>query len=122
MNGSWYPWDGFHNGGANGGPAKFVAAYRHIHDVFTSVGPSRVEWVWCPNVGDAPAEPWNHDRNYYPGDDYVDWLCVDGYNWGTTQSWSAWTSFHDIFASWYADFASAGKPILIGEGAPTEGD
>ena len=39
-------------------------------------GATNVSWVWCPTAegfgsGDAP--------DFYPGDDQVDWLCVDVY-------------------------------------------
>ena len=62
-------------------PALYIAAWRHIHDVFAEEGASNVQWVWCPN---ATAFRIEDDRNapaYYPGDDYVDWICADGYNW-----------------------------------------
>ena len=36
MSGNWYGWDGYHNGGS-GGPAKYIAAWKHIHAIFTSV-------------------------------------------------------------------------------------
>lgn len=32
-NGKWFSWNGKWNGGGNGGPARFVAAYRHIVDL-----------------------------------------------------------------------------------------
>ena len=34
MNGNWYPWDGSHNGASAAATAKYIAAYRHIHDLF----------------------------------------------------------------------------------------
>lgn len=49
-----------------------------------------------------------------PGDDYVDWVCVDGYNWGNTDGGS-WQSFADVFKDIYPKVASKNKPILIGE-------
>ena len=56
MNGNWYPWAGANNGGASGGPAKYIAAYRHVHDLFVADGATNVYWVWCPLVADVPAE------------------------------------------------------------------
>ncbi len=58
--------------------------------------------------------------DYYPGDAYVDWTGVDGYNWGTSQPGFAWQSFHDVFVDIYAKLAAVGKPILIGEMASDE--
>ena len=74
MNGYWYPW-GTKAAGAM--PADFVAAWRHIHDLFARAGAGNVIWVWNPNdispVPDVPLEP------YWPGDTYVDWVGITGY-------------------------------------------
>ncbi|MCU1283032.1 MAG: glycoside hydrolase family 26, partial [bacterium] len=64
MNGNWYPWAGANKGGANGGSAKYIAAYRHVHDLFVADGATNVAWVWCPLVADVPSEAWNHWTNY----------------------------------------------------------
>jgi hypothetical protein len=116
MNGNWAPWDGSHNGNSS---AKYIAAYRHIHDIFVADGATNVVWAWCPNVTDEPPEAWNETLGYYPGDDYVDWTCVDGYNWGTTNG-GGWQTFSQVFNKVYAKLATKGKPILIGEMASTE--
>ncbi|MBE2222283.1 MAG: hypothetical protein IAF02_12120 [Anaerolineae bacterium] len=144
MNGNWYPWAGANNGGGTlagfgdaalpDGPERYVAAYRYIHDAISAAGADNVLWVWCPNAPFAnmagsygsTAGGWNEAVNYYPGDDYVDWLCFDGYNWGTSsygQTFdSTWTSFDEIFGSSYAELQAInpGKPIIIGEYASTE--
>jgi beta-mannanase len=57
---------------------------------------------------------------YYPGDAYVDWTGVDGYNWGTSDPDFDWQSFHDVFKDIYPLLAAKGKPILIGEMASDE--
>ena len=123
MNGNWYPWSGSSNGGADagaaGGPAKYVAAYRHVHDIFVQVGATNVVWIWCINVADVPAEDWNHWTNYYPGDDYVDWVGLDAYNWGSSSSCCIWESFTDLVDSPYQDYA-ARKPIMLPETASAE--
>jgi len=140
MNGDWYPWSGIKNGGGQtdgygspdlaDGPERYVDAYRHVHDTFLAHGADNVLWVWCPN---APFEvmenalgAWNNAAAYYPGDEYVDWLCFDGYNWGASafgQQFNArWQSFHEIFASSYAELQAINpeKPIIIGEFSSTE--
>ena len=57
FNGDWYPWTP-----AKGAPPeRFVAAWRHAHDVFRQCGATNVHWVWCPNavsVDTAPLEAW----------------------------------------------------------------
>ena len=114
MNGNWYPWAGANNGGANGGPAKYIAAYHHVHDLFVADGATNVYWVWCPLVADVPAETWNHWTNYYPGDDYVDWVGLDAYNWGTSSSCCTWQSFGDLVTDLYNDYAGK-KPLIVAE-------
>ncbi|MEH0400396.1 glycosyl hydrolase [Streptomyces sp. B21-088] len=94
-------------------PERYIAAYRHIHDVFDDRGASNVVWVWAPNVTDSADAP--AAMSYYPGDRYVDWTGVDGYNWGTSDPDFAWQSFTDLFRDIYAELAVKGKPIIIGE-------
>lgn len=95
----------------------YVAAYRHIHDLFVTAGATNVVWAWCPNVTDT------HGGNrttmvYYPGDAFVDWTGVDGYNWGTKNG--GWQTFRQVFQNIYPLLAAKKKPILIGEMASAE--
>ncbi|HEX3072075.1 MAG TPA: glycosyl hydrolase [Ignavibacteriales bacterium] len=130
MNGNWYPWDGVHSGGNTldgfgdpakaDGPERYVAAYRHIHDLFEEQGADNVVWIWCPMDSPTPNEAWNAAANYYPGDEYVDWIGIDGYNWGTTQSWSKWNPFVNIYMNIYFQLESYGKPMMVAEFASAE--
>ena len=99
--------------------ALYVSAYRHIHDLFVAGGATNVVWAWCPNVTDTDGSN-KTTMNYYPGDDYVDWTGVDGYNWGGRD----WETFEQVFARIYPLLAAKGKPILIGEmsSSPDGGD
>jgi beta-mannanase len=116
MNGDWYPWSGAQNGN---NPAKYVSAWKHVHDVFVQRGATNVVWVWSPNNDNVPSSSWNAYQNYYPGDGYTDWVAVDGYNWGTTKSWSSWRSFTGLFGGFYNTYASR-KPIMIAETSSAE--
>ena len=97
---------------AHSGP-DYVAAWNHVRTIFTEEGATNAEFVWCPNeflfLDDGDPEPW------YPGDENVDWLCADGYNWGTTEDGDDWTDLVDIFGDFYAWAEPKGKPIVIGE-------
>lgn len=121
MNGNWSAHDGSHNteDGATNGPRLYVAAWRHIHDLFDAEGATNAVWVWSPNAGDVPDAAWNHWTRYYPGDRYVDWVGIDGYNWGTSQSWSSWTPLASLVRPIYDDYA-ARKPIMVAETASAE--
>lgn len=98
-------------------PERYIAGYRHIHDLFVSAGATNAVWIWAPNVTDDGGLP---AMDYYPGDDYVDWTGVDGYNWGTSDTSFEWQSFHDVFQDIYPVLAARQKPIFIGEMASDE--
>jgi hypothetical protein len=120
MNGNWYPWSGAMSGGAaEDAPAKFIAAWRHVHGVFKEEGADNVVWVWCPLVTDVPNETWNHWTNYYPGDEYVDWIGFDSYNWGTASGCCVWQSFMTLTDAIYRDYAGK-KPLMLPETSSAE--
>jgi beta-mannanase len=77
MNGNWYPWAGQVNQNTS---TDYVAAWRHMHDLFDREGARNVRWIWCPYALDVPTG--NRFEEYYPGDRYVDILGLDIYNWG----------------------------------------
>ena len=95
----------------------YVSAYRHIHDIFVAAGANNVVWAWCPNVTDTDGSN-RTTMDYYPGDTYVDWTGVDGYNWGTKNG--GWQTFQQVFQNIYPLLAARKKPILIGEMASAE--
>jgi len=77
MNGWWYPW-----GAPRTSPADFIAAWRHIHDIFARQGVTNVIWSWDPShqYGEpAPGKVGTLASDWYPGDNYVDWIGLDGY-------------------------------------------
>ena len=120
MNGDWFSW----SEGVNGNqPGEYVAAWRHVRDIFTSVGAKNVSWVWCPYTD--PNGRLLSLSSQYPGDAYVDWTCLDGFNWGTNPAGPnpGWRSFDRIFSSTYhqiTDTVAPSKPMLLGEVASTE--
>lgn len=110
MNGNWYPWAAGVNGNA---PSDYVAAWQRVVRIFRSVGATNVRWVWSPYVVGGLVSPF---ETFYPGDDWVDWVALDGYNWGTTQSWSQWRALIDVFGPSYATLAQlTAKPMMIAE-------
>lgn len=112
MNGTWYPWAGTVNGNT---PGQFVAAWKRIHDIFESEGATNVTWVWSVNHQSVPDKAGNRYADYYPGDDYVDWTAISGFNWGTTGVRTEWTPW----AGWYTRplryLTTLDKPICIAE-------
>jgi hypothetical protein len=89
------------------GPERYIAAYRRVHDLADPLAPN-ILWVWNPNSRDYPLAgdaPWNQYNNYYPGDDYVDWVGLDGYNWGdgSGNGYGYWVGFNELFAPQLTD-------------------
>jgi hypothetical protein len=103
MNGNWDPWDG--TVGSNT-PAKIIAAWRHLHDAFAGV--SNVKFGWAVNNVSVPDTSKNAIPLYYPGDDYVDYVGVDGFNFA-----NPWQSFAEVFDPAMAELVKYQKPIFI---------
>ncbi len=119
MNLGFTPWSGPQNGND---PGAFIRAWRRIHDIFAAEGARNVSWVWTPNAESSPGaydltSP-NNWRHYYPGDAYVDWVGIDGYNWGN-DFLNKWRSLAGFIGPIYRDYAGR-KPIMIAETASVE--
>jgi beta-mannanase len=116
MNIQAWPWSEGINGNTAG---QYVQAWKHVHDIATSIGVTDVSWVWCPNNS-----PSNNYAEFYPGNAYVDWTCVDGYNWGTDPNGHklGWQTFDQVFHSAYQAILAIAptKPMMIGEVGVTE--
>ena len=109
MNGEWFGWDGSHNGHD---PTAYVRAWRRLHRIFREHGADNVAWVWSPNWNSRPAVAWNRLHRYYPGDDYVDWVGVSGYNF---DGGSPSTMFSAICKEY-----GTRKPIVLSETAAVD--
>lgn len=114
FNGDWYPWAVSKNGND---PEKYKKAYIYIHDIFTEAGADNVQWIWAVNNSSVPDAAWNDPLLAYPGGGYVNWVGIDGYNFGSSQSWSRWSSLSAIFGAMYAKLSAAipDKPFMISE-------
>jgi beta-mannanase len=115
MNGDWTPWCVGVSGNTS---EQYVAAWRHIVDIFRQEGATNVRWVWTPNVTFYGAQPF---APMYPGDKYVDYVGLDGYNYGTIASWARWTDFSTVFSDSYdALMRLTTEPVIIAEVASVE--
>ena len=112
MNGTWYPW------GAKVGdnsPGLYKQAWKRMHRIFADHGATNVKWVWSPlnsDVAGSPMEDW------FPGDEYVDVMAPDGYNWGSKhEDFGGWMTFEEVFADSYKRLSKLGSdPDLVRRG------
>ncbi|WP_053004897.1 glycoside hydrolase family 26 protein [Kocuria sp. SM24M-10] len=121
MNGTWYPWAA----GVQGNTAEqYVRAWRHVHRVFAAAGATNVRWCWAPNVPAlAPDTGGARLADCFPGQDVVDVLGLDGYNWGSSEPPLSWTTPEALFGPGLAQLRGLGArlPIMVTETASAEG-
>lgn len=111
MNASGSPWAEGYDGNGRG---DYRAAFRHVHEVFHQVGADNVLWVWAPNIR-APGT--DSLERYYPGDDYVDWIGIDGYSYPR----AGCDSVAEVFDATIADIRGfTDKPMMLSEVAVAE--
>ncbi|WP_426563228.1 glycoside hydrolase family 26 protein [Angustibacter sp. McL0619] len=129
MNGNWYPWSaGYSDRGITNDPRYFRAAWQHIWQVFDRAGANKyVIWGWTPSRTDTlkPGSTTgftNGDTGLvedYPGDRYVDWLGMSGYQFRPSQPATYDYTFDGTLNGNTADVGlksvSRTKPILIAE-------
>ncbi|OPY72945.1 MAG: Endoglucanase H precursor [Syntrophorhabdus sp. PtaU1.Bin058] len=131
MNIKRYHWGTEENEYGPRSPDVYKKIFRYVVASFRKTGTHNVLWVFCPNSESVPntsynpSASWNILSNYYPGDEYVDILGVDGYNWGTTQTkekhgWdSRWKTFGEIFERPCMELHAVAplKPLIVFETA-----
>ncbi len=116
MNGNWYSW----SEGVNGNEAgDFADMWRHVRGRFDAAGADNVVWLWSVNRSDNLR---TEIADYWPGEDYVDWVGIAGYWRGF--SGAPEPTFSAIFDRTLGELRSlTDKPILLAEvGAGTDVD
>ncbi len=110
MNGDWYPWSPTVGEST---PDDYVEMWRHVHDALASeIDADHCQWIWCVNhadVGEHTAEA------CYPGEEYVDWVGVDGFNWGQSREWSDWRAPAAVFDDMLTRLGRFDKPLCVPE-------
>jgi cellulose synthase (UDP-forming) len=101
----FYPWS------PTGGNTalEFTAAWKYVHDYFSSKNVFNVIWVWNPWKATAVDD-------YFPGTAYVDWIGVTILNYGRKNPDSIWYAMHELYDPFHkkAIFRS-GLPVMIAE-------
>ena len=108
MNGDWFHW--------GQQPEAFIAAWKRAHALMKDAGADNVQWVFNPNVlyGGMNADEGIHA--YYPGDEVVDVVALDGYNFGDNHGkWHSWQSYHEVFEASIEAMSRYQKPLILTE-------
>jgi beta-mannanase len=116
MNGNWYPWSAAVGGNS---AAHYVLMWQRVRGIFWQKGldARTVQWIWAVNHEDVGMQ---RAEDYFPGNDYVDWIGIDGYNWGASQSGSTWRTPEEVFAPMVARLRLVGgRPLALTETAST---
>jgi beta-mannanase len=98
-----YPW-----GPQNNSPQDFIAAWQHVYNIFEGEGARNIIWIWSPH----PAYTF---KEFYPGDEYVDYIGAGVLNYGTVAAWSKWWTFDEIVGKYYDSVEVYKKPVMITE-------
>jgi hypothetical protein len=112
MNGAWYAW---------GRSPVFKEAWHHFHDVVTEQGATNVTWTWT--VNSIWSDPESDPSPYYPGDEYVDWVGLDSYNWGRMPAQpDKWITPEQTISPTLQliQAAAPSKPVILVEDASSE--
>lgn len=103
MNGDWFSW---------GRHPDYGKAWRRLKTICDEEGATNITWVWCVNrMYNSASNP----LNYWPGAAYVDWVGIDGYNFG-----EPWLTPKEVFGQTLDLVKRYDKPIIICETGCTE--
>lgn len=130
VNGDWFPWNGKWNGGGSkeqygdpnlfDGPERYRDVYRKIIEIFREVGATNVVWVFHVDTAWSPWRKWNRAANYYPGDEYIDWIGLSVF--GRQLPKNDWLNFEKKLSNFWeqVEEISLEKPVIISEFAVIE--
>ncbi len=104
-----YPWS--ETGGNSN--AEYIAAFRHVVELFEHEGVSNITWVW---------NPWSPKSldTHFPGGRYVDWIGLTTLNYGYSSPDMKWSSFDDIYRPIRKKAMVMKKPIMLAEFGSTD--
>jgi len=72
--------------------------FQYIVDIFKEKDVENVKFIWAPNrkpLLNKTNQKWNDYSLYYPGDEYVDWIELQGFNLGTGDTYGKISFMHN---------------------------
>lgn len=108
------------NVGPYGTEADYVAMYRHVYEVMNPIAGDNM--IWFINYMGHSFGTFDQVEAMYPGDDIIDWISWNPYNWYECHASAPWKTFSKQAAPFYnwALGAHPDKPLMIGETATNE--
>ena len=111
VNGNWYSWSGSMYSNS---PAKFKQSFAYLKTKFKAA--PKVKFGWAINSNSVPETSRNSIEQYYPGDENVDIVGIDGFNFG-----DPWVTYDEIFNAPLAKLEKYNKPIMLFSVSTMEG-
>ena len=100
---------------AFGTPQEYADAFRRIVSIFDEEDVTNVAFVWTMMSWTFDSDSGRDLMGYYPGNEYVDLIGVDGYNWHGVRPDEPWRSFAEILRPARAFARSHHKPWIVAE-------
>ncbi len=100
-----YPW----SQAGNNTPEEFIRAWKHIHEIVNTENANKIVFVW---------NPWSTSgmEQYYPGDDYVDWIGITLLNYGAFNPEGKPLSFDQLYEPIHRELRNfTRKPVMLAE-------
>ena len=109
MNGGWFAW--------GQQPEAFKAAWKRVYALVRDEGGARnVQFMFAPNIEFDDEEKLVEIELYYPGDEFVELLGLDGYNFGdSSKEGESWQTYEEVFEKSIAKISQAEKPLILSE-------
>lgn len=105
MDNPFYPWS---KTGNNTGE-EFKAAWKYVYNFFLDQAAYNVIWVW---------NPWKAEtlEDYFPGEQYVDWIGVTNLNYGSSASSQKSMSMEALYKPFHqSPVFRSGLPVMLAE-------
>lgn len=100
-----YPWS---PAGENS-PEEFVRAWKHLYELLNREGSHKIVLVWNPWKAQNMAD-------YFPGNQYIDWIGVTLLNYGPLNSDGSFYRFEELYNGFHAQRDSLSrKPVMLAE-------
>ena len=109
MNGNWFGW--------GQQPKDFITAWKRVYSIIRDdVGARNVQFMFSPNVEWDQKHKLSAIGLYYPGDEFVELLGLDGYNFGDSYSEEhSWQSYGEVFEKSIEIMSQWKKPLILSE-------